>query len=376
MRCAIVGCGYVADFYFRTLQNHTNLELIGVFDRNLERCSRFANFYNVYAYDSLQAVLNDRNVELIVNLTNPQSHYCVTKAALSSGKHVYTEKPLALSLQEAEELVDLAKKSGLTLSGAPCNLLSETAQTLWKALREGRIGTPRLVYAELDDGIVFLDYEKWVSASGAPWPFKNEFETGCTLEHAGYYIGWLVAFFGPAKRIISSTSTLLETKGSIVGSGAPDFVVGCIEFASGPVARFTSGIYATRDRSLRIFGDEGILSTSDCWDYGAPVYLERRIPVSWRERHPRRAMLLGMKRPALQLVRPITFTYPDGANKMDFCRGIAELADAVLENREPRLSARWMLHVNEITLKMCNGDGSARKLETVFQPIAPMPWAA
>jgi hypothetical protein len=77
-------------------------------------------------------------------------------------------------------------------------VLSETAQTIWKLLREQAIGTPRLVYAELDDGnVAAMDYPTWISASGAPWPARDEFEVGCTLEHAGYHLTWLTAFFWP-----------------------------------------------------------------------------------------------------------------------------------------------------------------------------------
>ena len=198
MRIAMIGCGYVADFYIQTLPNHPNLELTGVFDRDENRCRRFTKFYGLKSYDSLAGAISDPTIELIVNLTNPRSHYAVSKAALDAGKHVYSEKPLSLCLEEAEELVNLAERRGLLLASAPCNLLSETAQTAWKALREGRIGTPRLAYAELDDAVFFLDYKKWVTESGTPWPFDDEFETGCTLEHAGYYLGWLTAFFGPA----------------------------------------------------------------------------------------------------------------------------------------------------------------------------------
>jgi predicted dehydrogenase len=378
MRFAIVGCGYVADFYLRTLSNHANLELAGVFDRDLERSRHFAEFYGgLHRYSSLNDVLADSTIQLVANLTNPHSHLAVSRAALEAGKHVYSEKPLAMSFRDAQELVEFAEQRGLLLASAPCNVLGETAQTLWKALREGLIGTPRLAYAEIDDAVLSLSYHNWRSESGAPWPFKDEFEIGCTIEHAGYYLGWLTTFFGPAKRIVSFANVLQDQKGDIVGCDAPDFAVGCIEFVSGLIARITCSIYAPRDHSLRIFGDDGVLSVPDCWDYGAPVHFDRRVPTSWRERHPRRAKLLGMSRPSLPLVRPSEFkSYREGAHRMDFSRGIAELADAVAENRPSRLSARWSLHVNELVLAMSDGDRTQHELRTTFEPIAPMPWAS
>jgi predicted dehydrogenase len=375
MRFAIVGCGYVAEFYAKTLPNHPNLELAGVFDKDAERSRRSAERYGVRCYRSLEEVLSDPTVQLVANLTNPRSHYGITKAALEAGKHVYSEKPLGMCLREAEELVELAEERRRLLSGAPCNVLSESAQTLWKALREGCIGTPRRAYAELDDEVVFLNYRKWANEAGTPWPHQDEFETGCALEHAGYYLGWLTTFFGPAKRIVSFSDVLFPDKGDLTGCRTPDFAVGCIEFVSGVVARITCSIHTNQDHSLRVFGDDGVLTVPDCWDYGAPVYLIPRVPKSWRERNSRRARVLRMGRPSVPLLRRSNFIcYTDDAHRMDFCRGMAELADAASENRQPRLSARWLLHLTELALAISDGEGQ-RELRTTFEPIPPMPWA-
>ena len=107
----------------------------------------------------------------------------MTRASLLAGKHVYSEKPLSVDLSEARELVELAEKQGLLLSGAPCSVLGETAQTLWKAVRDGAVGRVALVYAEIDDNPVYLMRpEGWTSRrrahpgptgtssrSAAPW---------------------------------------------------------------------------------------------------------------------------------------------------------------------------------------------------------------
>jgi predicted dehydrogenase len=374
VRIAIVGCGFVADSYVQTLPNHPRLELAGIFDRDLNRLHRFSDCYRLSAYSSLRDVLRDPSVELIVNLTNPGSHYAVSKAALESGKHVYSEKPLATTFDHAEELVGLADKYGLLLAGAPCNLLGETAQTLWKALRENRIGTPRLAYAELDEGQLFMNYRDWVTESGAAWPFKDEFETGCTLEHAAYYLGWLTAFFGPATQIVSSLGVVADGTGKLDANYAPAFSVACIDFACGLSARVTCSNFTSVDHKFRVFGDDGILSTEDCWDYASPVHICHRVPRCWKDKHPHLAETLRMG-PRIAPVRDGPFAYRKSGVRMDFARGIAELADALLERREPRLSARWSLHVTELTLAMNAGEGIRRQLRTTFRPISPMPWA-
>ncbi|MCY1079540.1 Gfo/Idh/MocA family protein [Archangium lansingense] len=382
MRIAIVGTGYVADYYLKTLPDHPRLQLVGVMDRDGPRAERFAGFHRLPTrYRNYEELLADDRVECVVNLTNPHSHYTLTKAALEAGKHVYSEKPLAMEMAHAEELVALAESRGLQLASAPCSLLGETAQTLWKALREERIGRVRLVYAELDDGPIHLmKPERWRSDSGNPWPAKDEYEVGCTLAHAGYYITWMVAFFGPASRVTSFSTVLTPDKGVEVDRQTPDFSVACIEFASGTVARLTHSIYAPYDHGLRLIGDRGVLSTKDCWLYNSPVYLGRRDALGLKvEKNPVKAKWMGLGPEALPLVPgPGQSRGSRKANTMDVSRGIAEVAEAVHQGRPCRLSSRFALHVNEVTLAIQHPaePGVPRTMKTTCDPIAPMPWAA
>lgn len=375
MRIAIVGCGFVADYYLKTLANHPELELVGVMDRDQDRALRFSAYHSVPAYSSLDELLKDNRVDIVVNLTNPRSHYQVSKACLEAGKHVYSEKPLAMKLEEAEELVALAEQRGLYIASAPCSLLGETAQTLWKALRENVVGRTRLVYAEMDDGLVHrMAYKKWLSESGLPWPYKDEFEVGCTLEHAGYYVTWLTAFFGPAESVTAFSSCLIPDKQTDVEldpPNTPDFSVACIKFGSGVVARLTCGIVAPHDHSLRIIGDEGILCTEDCWYYQSPVYIKRMLKI-------RRKTFISPWKKKYPLVRkPGGKAKTRGSQSMDFCRGVAEMAAAIREGRPNRLSADFSLHNNELVLAIQNAfeTGAAYKLKTSFAPFEPMPWA-
>jgi len=372
MNIAIVGCGYVADYYIATLRFHPELKLLGVMDRDAERAALFSRLQKVPAYLTLEAVLADSRVEMVLNLTNPGAHYEISKAALLAGKHVYSEKPLAMKMDQATELVELAEARNLLITSAPCSLLGETAQTLWKVLREGTMGTVRVVYAEMDDGMVHrMPYRDWVSASGLPWPYKDEFEVGCTMEHAGYCLAWLAAWFGPALSVTSFASLQVPDKVQDVqlDAGSPDFSVACIQFASGVVARVTCSIVAPHDHSLRIVADNGVLSTRDFWDYRSPVYSQRMIKLRSR-------VLLNPLRRRHQLLR-ISKIKPlrTGPAWMDFCRGPAEVAAAIREQRVCRLSARFSLHINELVLAI-HGSGQhsgTHRMTTTFDPIEPMP---
>jgi len=382
MQIAIVGCGFVADFYMITLPNYPHISVKGVFDRDRPRQQRFAKHYSVSEYDSLDQILADSDVEIVLNLTNPESHYEISRACLEADKHVYSEKPLSMDMHEAEELVKLAEQKELRLSGAPCSVLSECAQTMWKQLRQQTIGEVRLVYAELDDGLVHrMRYRKWLSESGTPWPWKDEFEVGCTLEHAGYYVTWLVAFFGPVKSVTPFAACLVTDKETDVplDNNAPDFSVVCMQFENGVVARLTCSIVAPHDHSLRIFGDDGILSTSECWNYGNPVMLQRRTRLAlWAEKYPllTRVMGLGAKKCASVKRTDYKHRYK-GTTQMDFARGVADMADAIHEKRDCRLSARFCLHVNEVVLAIerPTENGCPHEIHSRFEPMTPMPWA-
>ena len=376
MRVAIVGCGFVADYYHSTLAQYGSLELVGVHDRVKAREDAFAARTGVKAYGTLGALLADPAVEMVLNLTNPRSHYEVSRAALLAGKHVYSEKPLGMTLAEAEELVHLAKERGCRIAAAPCSLLGETAQTIWRALRGQAVGKVRLVYAEMDDGMVHqMPYRKWLSASGKPWPYKDEFEVGCTVEHAGYYLTWLTAFFGPAEAVTAFSSCLIPEKcpgEALSPPDAADFSVGLIKFRSGVVARITCGIVAPHDHSLKIIGDQGVLGTDDSWFYRSPVYVRRMVTIR------RRSFFSPLKQRVRLLASPLRsqFKYK-GAQQMDFSRGVYDLAEAVRTGRGATLSEDFSLHNTELTLAIHNAMEfqTTVRLKSSFAPVSPAPWS-
>ena len=381
MNFAIVGCGFVADLYMDALSRHPGLVLCGVWDRDPKRLTAFTAHHKARAYDSYDSLLSDNSVQLLVNLTNPREHFAVSKAALLAGKHVYSEKPLATELADATSLVELAESKGLLITSAPCSVLSETAQTIWKVLDDGLIGTPRLVYAELDDGnVAAMNHASWVSASGAPWPARDEFEVGCTLEHAGYHLTWLTAFFGPVRRMTSFSQVVQPDKGLPNLSPAPDYATACLEFGNGVVARLTCSIYGAHDHRLRIFGDQGTVGIDRIWDYGAPVHLSRRHKWTPRvEKYPLFGTLTGLGPKKVPLVRtpPVSGIGLWGKNAMDFCRGVADLADAIASGQEPTMTARWALHITEVVLTMQSPSvyGHTRDIQSRFEPLKPSLWA-
>jgi len=384
MRIGFVGCGYAADIYFQQLKKYPHLKLVAVTDRDQKRLTEFGAYYSVKTCSTLEVLLADPNIEMIVNLTNPSSHFEVSKACLEAGKHVYSEKPLTMAFSEAQALVELANTKGLYLSSAPCGVLGETAQTLWRALNNREIGTVRVVYAELDDGPVQLrEPHLWRSASGAPSPYRDEFEVGCTLEHAGYYLTWFTAFFGPAKTITAFSACLWPNKQVVPEEPlyvtTPDFSVACITFESGVVVRLTNSIVAPHNHGVQIVGDKGVLTVDDCWNYSSPVYLDKysklrlqinRFPIlkaypfvkTWFGSHPRE----------YPPVKKVSWKKRYARHRQDFARGIAELARAIAEKRPARLPVDYCLHVHELVWVIQNATHAPYQVTTTFKPLQPM----
>ena len=385
MNIAIIGTGFVADYYMTTLVNHRELTLLGAFDRDNAALARFAGHHRVKAYSSADALLADQDVQLVLNLTTPESHFAVSQAALHAGKHVYSEKPLAMEMGQARALVALAEANGLSLSSAPATVLGEAAEAAWTAIAAGRIGQVRLVYAEMEDGMVFRDgWQGWTSTSGAPWPGRHEFEIGCTLEHAGYYLTWLCAFFGPAREVQAFSTRLFDDKGTgqKPATLAADYSVANIVFANGVVARLTCGLAAARDRSMQIVGDDGSIIIEDGWNSRSPVWLVhprhegeslgarlRRVAVERLNRVLPGRLWAGSR---LQL-RPARLALPAYPSQIDFMRGPAEQARAISERRLPRLSSAFALHITELALAIQHAstqNGSVR-LTSHFAALQP-----
>jgi predicted dehydrogenase len=367
MKIAFIGCGFVADFYMSSMHYHSELELIGVYDKDKDRLEQFCNYYVINKYESVEQLLNDDEVELVFNLTNPNEHFEVTKSCFKAGKHVYSEKPLAMDYAQAEVLVSMSKNLNLHLGSAPCSLLGSTPQTIWKALNDDVIGSVRLVYANFDAGMThrFKPWN-WRSVSGAPWPAKDEFEVGCTYEHAGYFLTWLTAFFGSAHTVSAFSSTQLPDKGIKIDKITPDLAIGCIEYDNGVVARVTTSIIAPLDKSLTIVGDKGVIYTRDMRDDASPVYIRKTppgkiesaleyrvdfwknkferlvnwIPWSWGNHWRFNHKYRFAKKPKIK---------NSGKYKpVDFCSGPAEMVNAIDKKIPPIISADLALHVNEI----------------------------
>jgi len=351
VRVALAGCGDIARRYAHRILATESLELVGSTDLLPGRAEAFVREHGGTAYASLAALLADDAVEAVVNLTTPQAHAEVTAAGLEVGKHVHSEKPLALGYGEAKELVELAERRGLCLGCSPATLLGEAQQTAWKLVREGAIGTIRVAYAEANWGRI----ETW-----HPSP-ASLYAVGPLVDVGVYPLTLLTAMFGPARRVLAYGRLLAPDRVTLDGApfrpGAPDFVVAVLELDSGLVVRLTSSFYVGhhgKQRGLELHGDGGSLFLATWAEADSRLELSRD----------------GEDYAAVPLVR-------EPYHGIEWGRALTELADAAAEGRPSRASGEQAAHVVEILCAVEESikTGGAVEIHSDFAQPPPLEWA-
>ncbi len=351
VRVAIVGTGVIADAYAASIALEPRLELVGAADGLPERAERFAAAHGGVAYPSPAALLADDEVELVVNLTPARAHVEVTRAALEAGRHVHTEKPLALRHAEARELAELAAAGGLRLSCAPSTLLGEAQQTAWKLVRDGLLGDVRVVYAEANWGRI----ESW-----HPEP-EGLYDAGALRDVGIYPLTIATAMFGPVRRATGFATTIRPERtrrdGTPFTLETPDFWTAALEHEGGVLTRLTASFWVapSKQRGLELHGERGSLWMPTWSDYDSRLELTRD----------------GERYEALPLVRP-------PQQELRWARALVDVADAIAEGRPHRMSAEHAAHVVEVleAVDEARRRGGAVAVESSFVPPPPMEWAA
>lgn len=348
---AIIGCGNIAGPYARAIATYPEINFVGCADIDPARAAALAGEHGVRAYPSIEAVLHDLMVEVIVNLTVHHAHRDVITQCLSAGKHVYSEKPLALSTADAQALVQLAGEKGLRLGCSPFTFLGEAQQTAWKMLREHKLGPVRLAYAEVNWGRI----EAW---HPAPGPF---YEVGALFDVGVYPLTLLTTFFGPARRV-SAYGTLLfadrvTKEGVPFTISTPDFVTAAIELANGTVVRLTTDFYVsqkTKQRGIEFHGDSGSLFLSDWMNFNGTVEY---------------AAFGSAYEPVPLLREPFA--------GVEWGRGVRGLVQAIQQDRPHLATGEQAAHIVEILCATTESYQTGRSVAITsdFTPPTPAEWA-
>jgi predicted dehydrogenase len=349
----IVGTGNIAGGYARDIPSHPEIRLVAATDLDPARAAAFGQAFGCRAHASLDDLLADADVDIVVNLTVHQAHFEVTKRALEAGRHVYSEKPLALRSSEARELVDLATARGLRLGCSPSTFLGEAQQTAAALVRNGRLGAVRAIYAEVNWGRI----ETW---HPAPIPF---YEVGVLVDVGVYPLTIVTTMLGPARSVRAWGWDLEPERRTRDGSrfriGSPDLIVAAIELTSGPILRLTASFYVGRPAkqigSLEFHGDDASLALGSFQDFDTTVEV-------------------GASGGAYEIVEPVRPAFHGTA----WARAVAEMAAAIDEGRPHRASAEHAAHVVEIVEAAATSmadDGRRVELSSSVEPPPLMPWA-
>ncbi len=347
---AIIGCGNIAGRYAQDVASYPELQFVGCYDLEAPRAEKMATERGGKAYPTLDALLADPAVKIAVNLTIHHAHYEITKRCLEAGKHVFSEKPLALSIAEARDLVAIAKRKKLRLGSSPFTWMGEAQQTAWKMIRDGQLGQVRLCYAEVNHGRI----ESWHPNPGPFYAVGPWFDVGV------YPLTLLTTFFGPVKSVTALGKVLYPDRVTKEGKefhiDTPDCVLALLELTDGQLARLSVNFYVrdTRQAGIEFHGDKGSLHLGSWQGFNAGVAFAK----------------FGE---GLKDVPPIKAGAPAGT---EWGRGIREMAEAIKAGRPHRATGAQAAHVVEVLCAATKAFQTGRRVavRSTFPRPEPMDW--
>ena len=379
VKVGIIGCGVICQTYLRNLtQIFEMIEVVAVADMFIEKAKQVAEQFNIPKAYSVDELLADKEVEIVVNLTIPVAHKEINMKALNAGKHVYCEKPLALNLEDAKETIDLANEKGLLLGCAPDTFLGAGLQTCRKIIEEGWIGTPIGATANL----VSRGHETWHPAP----EFYYKKGAGPMLDMGPYYITALVSLLGPIdkvscfakktfdKRIITSQ----PLRGKEIEVDVLTHYAGLLEFKNGVIANINVSfdVWLSNLPCIEIFGTEGTLVVPDPNMFGGPVKLLRGNSMvdSIEGLDVGEAVEKIHSEAMFDFFKDMPLAYNKTGDNMRGM-GLLDMAYSIVEGREHRTNTELVYHVMEAlsSFDISAKEGTTYKMTTTCEQPKPIP---
>ncbi|MCL2188877.1 MAG: Gfo/Idh/MocA family oxidoreductase [Defluviitaleaceae bacterium] len=378
VKCALIGSGNISYVYLNTLKNggFSIVEMVGCADIVPEKSKARAQLFGIRDM-TVEEILNDPEIEIVLNTTNNAAHHEVSHKILQAGKHVYSEKAMDTNFPAAKELYDLAQAKGLRFAAAPDCYLGSAYQTARKLVDDGWIGEPLFANAFCYRG--YKEHEREADYAGA-----GAAGTTITYDMSGYYYNVLISLLGPVQRVsgFARHVTRIHTNprhenykkpvqkqaGATLNLGALHFHNGC--YAS--VFMTSEGVGPEIPR-VEIFGTQGVLHLPDpnCFGgYGKDVYLTR---IGSTEK---------IKMPMTHAFGDTDPTLPTLTGKYEACfnshRGIAvvDMAWAIRRNRPHRSGAELALHAVEIAAAIDESEATNQTITLTTKPERPAPLTA
>ena len=287
VKIGMVGVGAISGIYLKNITGlFQEIEVEAVCDLVREKAEKAKEEYGVpKIYDTMYDLFADDEIDIVLNLTRPYEHYEVTKAALEAGKHVYSEKPLAATLEEGKALVELAKEKGLMLGGAPDTFMGAGIQTCRKLIEDGFIGTPVGAAAFM----ICRGHESW-----HPDPeFYYKHGGGPMMDMGPYYLTSMINLLGGVRGVTGVAKTSFPQRvitsqpkaGTVIDVDVSTYVTGILDFDSGAVGTLftTFDVVNNGQARFEVYGSEGTLLVPDPNTFGGPVLLLRQEEKEFKE---------------------------------------------------------------------------------------------
>lgn len=285
VKIGIIGCGNISSAYVHGCRLFDFLQVEAVADRLPEAAQAKAAEHNIPRVLTVEELLVDPNVDLIVNLTIPSAHAEVSLAAVAAGKHIYSEKPLAISRADGRAILQAAKAQGLRVGCAPDTFLGGGLQTCRKLIEDGAIGQPVAATAFM----LGRGPEGW-----HPNPdFFYKEGAGPLFDIGPYYITALVHLLGPVTQVAAMNRisfpermvTSAARYGEKISVEVPTHVAGTLQLTSGPIASMIMSFDVWKHNlpRIEIYGSEGSLSVPDPNGFGGPVQILKAGEREWQD---------------------------------------------------------------------------------------------
>lgn len=353
IKVGVIGCGNISGAYFRGCKPYDILEVVACADLIMDRAKAKAAEFEVPRACSVDELLNDPEIQIVVNLTIPKAHAEVNLAAIAAGKNVHCEKPLATHRDDGAKTLAAAQEKGVLVGCAPDTFLGGGIQTCRKLIDDGWIGDPVAATAFM----VGHGHESWHPAPD----FYYQVGGGPMFDMGPYYLTALVNLLGPVKRVTGSTQITFPERtittearyGERIVVETPTHITGVMDFANGAVGTIIMSfdVWSHHLPTIEVYGSEGSLSVPDPNGFRGPVRVRRPGAEDWSE-------------------IPLTHS-PDVSRGI----GVADMAYALVHGRSHRVSGDLAYHVLDTMQAFEDASTSGRhvELESACSRPAPLP---
>lgn len=352
---AVVGCGSISDIYMSNITSgkFQILKLAACSDIMADRMEASAAKYGCKAM-TLDEICADPTIDMVINLTIPAAHYPVIKQCLEAGKHVFSEKMIAVELWQGKELVQLANEKGLYLGVAPDTFLGASVQTAKYIVESGLIGKPVSCRASISRNYgIYGEFLTHLCKRGG----------GIGFDMGGYYLTALAAILGPVKAV-SAFTAINEPNRVNTRVGAPNYgqeyvvedanvITAALQYENGVLGtlHMNSDCILDETYGLEIYGTEGILYMGNPNEFGGPVYIKKTLSD--------------------KVAFPLTHGYAENSRGV----GAAEMAWSIVKGRKNRASKEMAFHVFELMHGIMNSaeSGTVYNMESTFDTPEALP---